>query len=147
MLTFDYTDTFDSSAAAVFALLTDLETKSNWSGGDIFEKCVTPRGPTVMGTRYFESGKYEGFKSEKTMIVTELEQDRLLTLSTAADAPQVFRESYRIEPLSTQSCCVTFITEVGGVPQVAAFFMRQSMKKAFPKRVERMKALLASREQ
>lgn len=145
MLTFEYTDTFDYSAATVFALLTDLEARSNWTGGEIFEKRVTPEGPARLGTSYFESGKYEGFKSEKTMFVTEFEQDHLLTLATAADAPQSFRESYGIEPLSESTCQVHFTMEVGGVPKVAEFFMRQSMKKAQPKNVERLKSILASR--
>lgn len=145
MLTFKYADTFDYSAAAVFALLVDLEARSSWTGGTILEKRITPPGPAQLGTSYFESGKYEGYKSEKTMFVTELEQDRLLTLATAADEPQSFRESYRIEPISESTCRVTFTSEVGGVPKVAEFFMRQSMKKAQPKAVERLKSILASR--
>ena len=144
MLTFEYTDTFDFSASAVFALLANLETRSQWTGGDIFEKRVTPPGPAQLGSSYYESGKYEGFKSEKTMFVTELEQDRMLVLATATDAPQSFRENYRIEPLSTSSCRVSFTYEIGGVPKVAEFFMRQSMKKEQPKIVERMKSILAS---
>jgi len=145
MVTFEHTDTFDFSASAVFALLADLETKSSWSGGEVFEKRITPQGPAQLGTSYFESGKYEGYKSEKTMIVTELEQDRLLTLATPADAQQAFREVYRIEPLGAQACRLTITSEIGGVPKVAEFFMRQAMKKTMPKNVQRMKAILASR--
>ena len=112
MLTFDYNDTFDSPAAAVFALLIDLEARPNWIKG-ILETRVAPQGPARLGTSYFESGKYSGFKSEKTMTVTEWEQDRLLTLDTPAEAPQSFRESYRIEPLSTGTCRVDVTLEVG----------------------------------
>jgi len=144
MLTFEYDDTFDHSAAAVFALLTDLKARPGWIEG-ILEQRVTPEGPAHLGTSYFESGKYQGFKSEKTMIVTEFEQDRLLTLATAADAQQSFRESYRIEPLSEESCRVHFMTEVGGVPKVGEFFMRQAMKKEQPKTAARLKAALAAR--
>jgi ribosome-associated toxin RatA of RatAB toxin-antitoxin module len=142
MLTFDYDDTFDHSAAAVFALLTDLSARPGWIEG-ILEQRVTPEGPAHLGTSYFESGKYSGFKSEKTMTVTEFEQDRLLTMATGPDAPQSFRESYRIEPLSEGSCRVHFTTEIGGVPKVGEFFMRQSMKKEQPKTAARLKTVLA----
>ncbi len=145
MLTFEYTDTFEYSAAAVFALLTDLEARSSWTGGEVFEKHITPQGPARLGTGYFESGKYSGYKSEKTMIVTEFEQDHLLTLTTPADAPQAFRESYQIEPLSEGTCRVHFTNEVSGVPKVAEFFMRQAMKKGQPENAARMKSILVSR--
>ena len=144
MLTFEYTDTFDSPAATVFALLTDLEARPSWIQG-ILEIRVTPEGPARLGTRYFESGKFSGFKSEKTMEVTEYEQDRLLTLATAPEVTQSFRESYRIEPLSEGTCRVHFMTEVGGVPKVGEFFMRQSMKNEQPRLVARLKTVLASR--
>src|SRR5436305_11988106 len=103
MSTIEYTDTFDYSAAAVFAALTDLEARPTWIKG-ILEIRVTPPGPARLGTSYFEAGKYSGFKSEKTMSVTEFEQDRLLTLATEASAGSPFRESYRIEPLSDETC-------------------------------------------
>lgn len=144
MATFEYTDTFEYPAAAVFALLTDLEARPTWIKG-ILEVRVTPPGPAHLGTSYFESGKFSGFKSEKTMTVTECEQDRLLTLATEADASNPFRESYRIEPLSAETCRAQFTVEVGNVPKVAEFFMRQEMKKAQPQNAERLKSMLASR--
>jgi hypothetical protein len=147
MLTFEYTDTFDYSAADVFALFTDLKARSSWVDGDISEQRVNPEGPAHLGTSYFESGKYSGYKNEKTMFVTEFEQDRLLTLATTADAPQFFRESYSIDPLSENTCRVQFTSEVGSVPKVAEFFMRQSMKKSLPQNVVRIKSALSSREQ
>ena len=143
MAIFEYTDTFDSPAAAVFALLTNLEARPTWIAG-IFEVRVTPPGPALLGTSYFEAGKFSGFKSEKTMLVTEFEQDRLLTLATEAEAPNPFRESYRIEPLSEGSCRVHFTVEISA-PKVAEFFMRQQMKKAQPQNAERLKSVLASR--
>jgi hypothetical protein len=142
MLTFDYADTYDYPAAAVFALLTDLQARPRWIKG-ILETRVTPDGPARLGTRYFESGKYSGFKSEKTMTVTEWEQDRLLTLATPPEAPQAFRESYRIAPLSAGGCRVQFTFEVGGVPKVAEFFMRQALKKEQPQNAARLKSVLA----
>ena len=141
MLTFDYTDTFDFPAQAVFALLTDLEARPSWIKG-ILETRVTPQGPARLGTSYFESGKYSGFKSEKTMTVTEWEQDRLLTLATPPEAPQSFRESYRIEPLSAGTCRVDVTLEVSA-PKMAEFFMRQAMKKELPQNAERLKSVLA----
>ncbi len=144
MATFEYTDTFDYSPAAVFALLTDLEARATWIAG-ILEVRVTPAGPARLGTSYFEAGKFSGFKSEKTMTVTEFEQDRLLTLATPAEASNPFRESYRIEPLSEGTCRVHFTIEVGNVPKVAEFFMRQQMKKDQPQNAARLKSLIASR--
>ena len=38
-----------------------------------------------------------------------------------------------------------FTIEVGNVPKVAEFFMRQQMKKAQPQNAERLKSVLASR--
>ena len=146
MATFEYIDTFDSPAAAVFALLTDLEARPTWIAG-IQEIRVTPQGPARLGTSYFEAGKFSGYKSEKTMSVTEFEQYRLLTLATEAEAPNPFRESYRIEPLSEGAWRVHFTVEVGNVPKVAEFFMRQEMKKAQPQNAERLKSVLANRAQ
>jgi uncharacterized protein YndB with AHSA1/START domain len=146
MLTVEYTDTFDSPAAAVFALFTDLETRPTWIAG-ILEVRVTPPGPARLGTSYFEAGKFSGYKSEKTMIVTEFEQDRLLTLATETSVRNSFRESYRIELLSEEACRVHFTVEVGGAPKVAEFFMEQAMKKAQPQQATRLKSILASRTQ
>jgi len=142
MATFEYTDTFNYSSAAVFALLTDLETRPNWIQG-ILEVRATPTGPAHLGTNYYEVGKFSGFKSEKTMSVTEFEQDRLLVLATPEGASHPFRETYRIEPFSAESCRLTITVEVGNVPQVAEFFMRQEMKKSQPRNAEHLKSLLA----
>ncbi|MGI8553691.1 MAG: SRPBCC family protein [Dehalococcoidia bacterium] len=144
MITFEYTDSFDYPAAAVFTLLTDLEARPTWIEG-ILEIRVTPEGPARLGTSYFEAGKFSGFKSEKTMLVTKCEQDRLVTLATPAEVRDSFCESYRIEPLSEGACRVHFTVEVGGVAKVAEFFMRQSMKKAQPQNAVRLKSVLASR--
>ena len=141
MLTFEYTETYDCSASTVFSLLTDLNRRTSWIKG-IMETQVTPEGPARLGTTYFESGKYSGFKSEKTMIVTEYIQDQLLTMETAPDEKQSFHESYRIEPISDKSCRVHFTIQVGNVPKVAEFFMRQSMKKEQPQTAARLKAVL-----
>lgn len=143
MLTVEYTETFDFPAAAVFALLTDLEERPKWITG-ILEVRVTPPGPAHLETSYFEAGKFSGYKSEKTMIVTEFEQDRLFTLTTPPEVRNSFRETYRIEPLSEGSCRVHFTTEVGGAPKVAEFFMQQAMKKAQPQQAAGLKTLLAS---
>ena len=144
MATFEYTDNFDYPAAAVFAALTELEARPTWIEG-IQEVRVTPPGPARLGTSYFEAGKFSGFKSEKTLLVTELEQDHLLILTSEAAANQPWRESYRIEPLSGGACRVHFTIEVGDVPKVAEFFMRQQMKKAQPQNAARLKSMLAKR--
>lgn len=144
MTTFEYTDTFDYPAAVVFALLTDLEARPTWIAG-ILEVRIAPPEPVRLGTSYFEAGKFSGFKSEKTLFVTEFEQDRLLTLASPAEAKDPWRESYRIEPLSTGACRVHFTIEVGNVPKVAEFFMRQQMKKDQPQNAARLKSLIASR--
>ena len=141
MATFEYPDTFDYTPEAVFALLTDLDARPTWIAG-ILEVRVTPPGPVRLGTSYFESGKFSGFKSEKTLFVTEFEQDRLLTLATADGAKDPWRESYRIEPLSEGACRVHFTIEAGNVPKVAEFFMRQAMKKAQPENAARLKTML-----
>ena len=145
MITFEYTDTFDYPAATVFALLTDLDARPTWIKG-ILEVRVTPAGPARPGTSYFEAGKFSGFKSEKTLLVTEFEQDRLLTLATPTEAKEPWRESYRIEPLSEEACRVHFTIEVGDVPKVAEFFMRQAMKKDQPQNAARLKSMLASNQ-
>ncbi len=100
MITVESTTTFDASAVTVFAVLTDLEARARWLSPGILEDRVTPAGPARLGTSLFESGKYSGYKSEKTMIVTEFEQDRRLSLATPPEVRESFRESYRIEPLS-----------------------------------------------
>lgn len=92
--------------------------------------------------KYFENGKYSGFKNEKTIIVTEFIQDHLLTMETTLVEKQFFRENYRIEPLSDNFCRVYFTIQVGNVPKVAEYFMRQSMKKEQPQTAARLKAVL-----
>ncbi len=144
MITFEYSETFAYPAAAVFAALTDLEARPAWIAG-ILEVRVTPPGPARLGTSYFETGKFSGFKSEKTMIVTEFEQGHLLTMATPAEASNPFCESYRIEPLSEGACRVHFTVEVGNVPKVAEFFMRQQMKKDQPQNAARLQSGIASR--
>lgn len=146
MAIFEYNDTFDYAPASVFAVLSDLEARPSWIKG-LLEVRVTPAGPAHLGSSYFEIGKFSGFKSEKTMSVTEFEQDRLLTMSTPDGASNPFRESYRIEPLSAGTCRVFFTIEVGNVPKVAEFFMGQEMKKSQPQSAERLKSILASRTQ
>jgi polyketide cyclase/dehydrase/lipid transport protein len=146
MLTIEHTDTFDYSATAVFALLTDLEARSTWITG-ILEIRVTPAGPARLGTSYFEAGKFSGYKSEKTLLVTEFEQDQLLTLTTPAEAKAPWRESYRLEPLSAGNCRVHIVVEVGGAPKVAEFFMQQAMKKEQPLQIARLRSILAHRTQ
>lgn len=144
MLTVTYTDNFDVSAASVFALLTDLEARATWIAG-VLEVRVTPAGPAHLGSSYFEVGKFSGFKSEKTMIVTEFEQDSLLTLATEASVPNSFCESYRLESLTEKACRIHVTVEVGGAPKVAEFFMQQQMKKDQPQNFARFKATLAKR--
>ena len=146
MLTVEYTDTFDYPVAAVFALLTDLDTRPKWIKG-IIEVRVTPAGPAHLGTSYFEAGKFSGYKSEKTMAVTEFEQDHLLTLATAEEERNSFRENFRLEALSEHTCRVHFTIQVGGAPKVAEFFMQQAMKKEQPQQAAHLKALLAERSQ
>ncbi|MBO0995627.1 SRPBCC family protein [Bacillus sp. SD088] len=141
MAIFEYIDTFEFSSATVFAYISDLEARNKWVKG-ILESRVIPEGPAQLGSSYFEAGKYSGYKSEKTMYVTEYEQDYLLTLATPPEVRESFRETYRIEPLSGNTCRVYFTIEVGGVPKVAEFFMTQSMKKEQPKTSERLKAIL-----
>lgn len=141
----EYTVTFDFPASAVFALLTDLEVRPSWITG-IQEVRVTPPGSARLGTSYFEAGKFSGYKSEKTLLVTEFEQDHLLTLATPAEAKQPWRESYRIEPLSAGACRLYITIDTGDVPKVAEFFMRQAMKKEQPQQATRLKSLLVSRE-
>ena len=143
MLTIEYTDTFDYPAAAIFALLTDLEARPTWIEG-IQEVRVTPAGPARLGTSYFEAGVFSGFKSEKTQLVTEFEQDRLLTLATEASVRNSFRLSYRIEPLSEGTCRVHFTAEVGA-SKGAEFFMRPQMKKDQRRQAALLKSILASR--
>lgn len=147
MAIFEYTDTFDFPASAVFALLVDLPARPDWIHGTFYEIHVTPEGPAHLGTSYFESAKFSGFKSEKTLRVTDFEQDRLLTLASEDTSKQRWRESYRIEPLSEAACRVHFTTDVGNVPKVAEFFMRNQMQKDQPQNAARLKSLLASRAQ
>ncbi|MFC4304031.1 hypothetical protein ACFO1S_11330 [Cohnella boryungensis] len=141
MLTFEYSYNFENSAKTLFSHIVDLEARSSWING-ILENRVNPEGPARLGSSYFESGKFSGFKSEKTMVVTEFVQDQLLTLETSSEVKQPFRESYRIESISEKACRVYCTIEVGGVPKVGEFFMRQSMKKEQPKNFARLKAIV-----
>ncbi len=146
MLTVASNATFDSPAPAVFAVLINLEARSTWLSSGILEDRITPAGPARLGSSLFEVGKFSGFKSEKTMVVTEFEQDRLLTLATPAEVAQSFRENYRVEPISDGSCRLHISVEVGGAPKVAEFFMRQAMTKEQAQAMERLKSILAEQK-
>lgn len=139
---FQHTETFDQPAATVFALLSDLDARPSWLP-EITRHEVTPPGPAQLGTTYFEAATYSGYKSEKTSVVTEFEQDRRLTLTTVPGSPQTFVETVVVEPASPTTCTVHFTTQIDGVPKVAAFFMRQSMKKTLPTNARRLKEVLA----
>lgn len=143
MLTFEYSETYDYPASTVFSIIIDLKGRPSWIKG-IMAMQVTPEGPAQLGTKYFESGKYSGFKSEKTMVVTECIEDHLLTMETTPEEKQYFRESYRIEAVTDKSCRVHFTIQVDNVPKVAEFFMRQSMKKEQPQTAARLNAVLES---
>lgn len=145
MITIESTNTFDTSATAVFSVLIDLEARATWLSPGIIEDRVTPSGPAGLGTSLFETGKYSGFKSEKTLLVTEFEQDRLLTLATAPEVRESFCERYRIEPISEGSCRLYVTVEVGGAPKLAEFFMRQTLTKDQAQAMERLKSVLANR--
>src|SRR2546430_15697567 len=99
MIKVEHSDTFDYPAASVFAALIDIEARPVWQPS-LVEERITPPGPARSGATVFEVHKFSGYTSEKTMTVSEFEQDRLLTLETLADAQAPFRESYRIEPIS-----------------------------------------------
>jgi ribosome-associated toxin RatA of RatAB toxin-antitoxin module len=143
MAIFEYTESFDYPAEAVYAVIADLAARPGWIGG-IQRAEVSPEGPAQLGTRYHETGKFAGFTSEKTLVVTDCQPGRLLTLMTPDGAKAPWRESYRIEPLSEQACRVHFTTEAGNVPKAGEFFMGKAMKKEQPKQTERLKSILAS---
>ncbi len=68
-------------AATVFAALADLEARPAWQAG-IVEMRIDPQGPAQPGTCIFEIHKISGHKSEQTLTVSALEQDRHLTIAT-----------------------------------------------------------------
>lgn len=143
MAIFEHTDSFDYPAEAVYAVIADLAARPNWIEG-IQQAEVSPEGQAQLGTRYHEAGKFVGFKSEKTLVVTDCQPDRLLTLMTPDGAKAPWRESYRIEPLSERACRVHFTIEAGNVPKAGEFFMSKSMRKEQPQQVERLKSILAN---
>ncbi|MBV9844428.1 MAG: SRPBCC family protein [Kutzneria sp.] len=143
MIESEHSTALDHPAATVFAFLTDLEARSTWITG-IQDIRVTPHGPARPGTSYFESGKFSGFKSEKTMRVTQYEQDRQLTLETAGDAKPFYRMSYRVEPVSSGACRVHSRVEIGGAPKAAELFMRKGVNKSLQEDLERLGSVLAS---
>ena len=136
----EYSDTLEAPATAVFALFSDLNARSSWITG-ILETRVTPLGPARLGTDLHRGWQVLRVQSEKTLIVTKYEQDRLLSMATEADARAPLREGYRIEPLSEGTCNVYFTIDAGEVPKVAEFFMRQAMKKEQPQQIARLRIL------
>jgi hypothetical protein len=90
-------------------------------------------------------GRYAGHQSEKTLTVSEHEPDCRLTLATAADARAPFREEYELVPIAADACRLTCRLEIGGVPRIAQFLVRQGASKELPRAFDRLKALLASR--
>ena len=71
MAIFEYADTFDFPASAVFAALTDLEARPTWIAG-IIEVRVSPPGPARLGTSYFEAGNSPGSKARKQWLSPSL---------------------------------------------------------------------------
>src|SRR5205823_3694976 len=122
----------------------DIEARPMWQPS-LVEERITPPGPARSGATIFEVGKFSGYTSEKTMTVSEFEQDRLLALETLADAQAPFRESYRIEPISDAACRLTCHVEIGGLPKISEFFVRQATTRDLPQNFARLKSFLAHR--
>ena len=65
----EYSEALDYPAAAVFAALIDIEARATWQPA-LIEVRITPPGPAQLGSSIFEVGKFSGYKSEKTMMVS-----------------------------------------------------------------------------
>jgi len=141
MIHVEHSDTIDHPAATVFAVLIDIQARPTWQPS-ISEERIEPTGPARLGSRIVEIGTFAGHRSEKTLTVTEFEQDRRLTLETAADARAPFRERYEIVPLADGACRLICSVEIGGVPRIAEFLVRQATTKELPRMFARLKAVL-----
>lgn len=137
-------ETLNHSAAAVFAVLTDIESTPTWQPHLVAVK-VEPVGPARSGSKVFETRRYAGRQSENTLTVSEFEQDRLLVLQTGPDAPSLIRSSYRIEPLSDSNCRLTCTAEIEGIPKMLELFVRQSAVKELQQNFELLRSVLEER--
>jgi Polyketide cyclase / dehydrase and lipid transport len=143
MIKVEYSDTFNYPASKIFAVLTDFQARSSWQP-DIIETRLESDGTAQLGARVFEIRKHAGHRSENTLTINEFEQDRLLTLETVPGGKQRIREHCRIEPLEDGNCRLCYLIEIDGLPQIAVFFVRQTMMKQVPKNFELLKSVLAS---
>jgi hypothetical protein len=144
VLTIEYSEVLAYPAAAVFAILTDVEARPAWQTS-LLEVRAEPAGPLMTGSRLVETRKYMGYKTRTTLIVSVYEPGRQLTLETAPDAPALVRESYQIETLSDQSCRLVYHTEADGVPKMFEALARKSQERELPQNIERLKTLLAKK--
>jgi hypothetical protein len=142
MISVEHSETFAYPAATVFAALIDLEARPAWQQ-DIVDMRVDPQGPARPRTRIYEMRKVAGYKSEQTLALTAVEQDRHLQIATLGDAKHRTSESHWIEPHPDGTCRL----EIDGVPRIAQFFVRQTLTKLLPQYFERLKSVIASRTQ
>ncbi|HJZ45893.1 MAG TPA: SRPBCC family protein [Roseiflexaceae bacterium] len=144
MITVEYSESFAYAPADVFAALADLLARPSWQPS-LIEVRVEPAGPARLGSRVFETRKYPGRQSANILTVSEFEPDRLLTLETAADVRESIRERYRIEPLADGHCRLECRVELGGIPRMLEFIVRQATAKELPQNCARLASVLASR--
>src|SRR5262245_33111272 len=146
MITVEYSESFAYAPADMFAALADLEARPNWQPS-LIEMRVEPAGPARLGSRVFETRKYPGRQSTNILTISKFEPDRLLTLETAADVRESIRERYQIEQLADGSCRLECRAELGGIPRMLEFIVRQATAKELSQNCARLASVLASRTQ
>lgn len=144
MITIDHHETFAYPAAMVFAALADLQARQAWQPSLVAIR-VEPEGAARLGTRIVETRKYPGRQSENTLTVSAFEPDRLLILETAPGIHAPIRERYQIEPITDERCRLACSTELGGIPRMFEFLVRQASAKELPQNFACLAALLAER--
>src|SRR6266498_683779 len=84
-------------APALFAAITDFPAYPWWQP-DVLGIRAAQALPAGLGTQVLEVDTVMGRQTHVTLIVTEYQQDRLLTLQTPAAARPRMRQQYRLQP-------------------------------------------------
>jgi hypothetical protein len=86
-----------------------------------------------------------GWSTNISLITTDYEPDRLLTLQSAAYARPAVRQTYRLKPASGEGCQLTFHLELVGVPKMAEHLARTQLTRQAGRIFDALTAILKDR--
>jgi ribosome-associated toxin RatA of RatAB toxin-antitoxin module len=140
----EYSVSYPHPASAVFAAITDFPAYPWWQP-DVMGIRAAQALPAGLGTQVLEVDTVMGRRTHLTLTVTEYEQDRLLTLQTAAGARPRVRQAYRLQPTCNGGCRLDFHLELDDVPKLADHLVKTQLSHQVERFFDELGAIVAVR--